>query len=356
MTHDADDPLCAAALARNAPLLARAAAVTLALPARYRLQRAHLTCPATVWKYVEAAVTRSRADLVMLDLEDSLPRGDEALLAVGRANVLRALRELDWGTKLRFFRPRGTALDPGHSDVLAVVRGAGARLEGVVLPKVDAPDEVRSLDATLTAAERECGLPHGAITVQVLLESVQGMARADEIAQSTPRLSGLIFGAFDYWSSLRVPGVPYRSDHPLLDRARMRVVEAAALVGVPALAEMTLNYPTRDKSPAEQREALDECRRDALRARELGFAGKWTGIPAQTDVALEVFSPEPATLARAIEEARAFLQAEREGRGAVMVGGKMFDRATDRVNRVVLEQAFALGALDQDTARELGLR
>ena len=49
----------------------------------------------------------------MLDLEDSIPRGDDAKLAEGRANVIRSFNTLDWGSRLRFFRPRGLALDPG---------------------------------------------------------------------------------------------------------------------------------------------------------------------------------------------------------------------------------------------------
>lgn len=350
-----DDPILRAARERSERLL-RAAPQPRALPSRYHLQRAHLTCPATVWKYVEGAVRKSRADLVLLDLEDSIPRGDEVALAAGRENVVRALRELDWGGKLRFFRPRGTALDPAHEDLAYVLRAAGDTLDGVTLPKVEDPEEVRSVDATLTALERERGLPEGSVTVQVLLESAEALSRAREFARCTPRLSGLVFGAFDYWSSLRVPRVAYRSDHPLVDRARMQVVEAAALGEVPALAEMTLEYPTRDKTPEQQRAALDACRRDAERARELGFAGKWTGIPAQTEVALEVFAPDPAALERAVREARAFLEAERAGRGAVMIDGRMFDRATDRVNRVLLAQARALGLLDEATARELALR
>jgi citrate lyase beta subunit len=57
----------------------------------------------------------------------------------------------------------------------------------------------------------------------------------------------------------------------------------------------------------------------------------------------------------AITAAKAFLQAEREGRGATMIDGKMNDRATDRIHRVALQTAFALGRLDAATAAELGL-
>lgn len=344
-----------AARARSEAILRALASRELDLPPRYLLQMAHLTCPATVWKYVESAVTRSGADLVMLDLEDSIPRGDEQALARGRANVVRAFNELEWGRRLRFFRPRGTALDPGHEDIIFVVAAAGHNLDGVVLPKIETPDEVASVDETLTALERAKGLREGSITIQVLIESVMAEERAFEIATASRRLTGMVFGAYDYWSSLRMVGVAYRADHPLVCDARARIAKAAASVGVPAIAEMTLNFPTKDKTEAERQAALDECLRDAEVARDYGFRGKWTGIPAQIEIAQRVFSLGDAVIEAALAEARAFLEVERAGRGAAMIAGKMADRATDRLNRVVLKTAYALGRLDEATARELGI-
>ncbi len=338
-----------------AALLARTHQRQLELEPRYRKQRAHLTCPATVWRYVEKACTASAADLVMLDLEDSIPRGDERALAEGRANVVRALRELDWGPRLRFFRPRGLALDPGFDDLRAVVAGAGARLEGIVYPKVEDPDEVCLLDAALAELERTHGLAAGSIRVELLVESAAAEAEADALARATRRLVGLIFGAFDYWSSLGMV-VPYAFDHPLVDGARAAIVKAAALVGVPAIAEMTLAYPTKDKSEAERAAALAECRRDAEHARRFGFRGKWTGIPAQTEIALAVFGLDEAEVRAAVTRVRAFHGAERAGRGAVMIDGRMTDRATDRVDRVMLQAAWQQGLLDDAVAGELGVR
>jgi citrate lyase subunit beta/citryl-CoA lyase len=319
------------------------------------LQAVHLTAPATVWKYVEGACTRSEADLVMLDLEDSIPRGDAALLAEGRANVVRALRALDWGRRLRFFRPRGTALDPGHDDIVEVVAAAGDRVEGITLPKVEHPDEVRSVSATLDALEAALGLPAGEIRLHVLVESAAAVEAAFDLATASPRVAALVFGAFDFWASVGMSAVPYRGEHPLALAARTRVVLACAAAGIPAIAEMTTNYPTRDKSPEERQAALDECRRDAEAARALGFAGKWTGIPQQCPVVAAVFAPDPAAVARAVREVRAFREAEAAGRGAVMIDGHMADRATDRVQRVVLRHARARGLLNDDLARELGI-
>jgi citrate lyase subunit beta / citryl-CoA lyase len=326
------------------------------LETKYLVQMAHLTTPATVAKYVEAACTKSVANLVMLDLEDSIPRGKEDLLRQGRDNIVNALNRLDWGRRLRFFRPRGMRLDPGHTDIIDVVTRAGAKLDGLIYPKVESAAEVVSIDHTLHALEASLGLPKDKIKIEVLIESANAEEQAFEIARSSKRLAALIFGAFDYWGSLRMIGEAYRTDHPLVDQARARIVKAAASVGIPAIAEMTLNYPTKEKTEAEQKAALDECRRDALYAKSFGFRGKWTGIPAQTQIALEVFTIEDKVIHEAIGAAKAFLQAEKEGRGATMIDGKMSDRATDRIHRVALQTAYALGRITDDVAKELGLR
>ncbi len=319
------------------------------------VQMAHLTTPATVWKYIEGAITKSVASLVMLDLEDSIPRNNQALLDQGRAHVIRAFKELDWGTKLRFFRPRGLELDPAHEDIAIIVAAAGAHLDGLIYPKIESADEVRSIDETLTALENQNGLAAGKIKIEALIESAAAEEQVYEIARASRRLVGLVFGSFDYWASLGLFSETYRPDHPLIAGARSRVVKAAATVGIPAIAEMTTNYPTRDKSEEERHAAIEEFRRDALLARDFGFAGKWTGIPEQTAMAVEIFQIPDAEIARAIGEAQLFLAAEAEGRGATMIGGKMADRATDRVNRNTLKIAYALGRLEEAVARELGL-
>lgn len=344
-----------AASERNERVIESHRARAIELEPKYLVQMAHLTVPATVWKYIEGAVAKSRANLVMLDLEDSIPRDNPDLLAEGRANVIRAFNELDWGRKLRFFRPRGLDLDPGHEDIATVVERAGQNLDGLIYPKVESAEEVRSIDATLLALETELGLATGSIRMEVLIESATAEERAFEIAGASRRLVGLVFGSYDYWASLGLRANAYRHDHPLINQARGRIVKAAASVGIPAIAEMTTNYPTRDKSEEERRLAVEEFRRDALLARDLGFAGKWTGIPEQAALAVEIFRISDEEIERALEEAKLFREAEASGRGAAMIGGRMADRATDRINRATLKTAYALGRMDEETAREFGL-
>jgi citrate lyase subunit beta / citryl-CoA lyase len=344
-----------AARKRNTQLIGKYQAQLIDLEPKYLIQMAHLTTPATVWKYVESAVTKSKANLVMLDLEDSIPRDNAELLEQGRANVIRAFNELDWGARLRFFRPRGIELDPGHDDIAHIVEHAGANLDGLIFPKIEDADEVRSIDETLTDLERQAGLPEGRISIEPLIESASAEEHVFEIALSSRRLVGLVFGSYDYWASLDLSASSYRADHPLIAQARGRIVKAAASVGIPAIAEMTTNYPTRDKSEEERLAAIEEFKRDAELARDFGFSGKWTGIPDQTALAVEIFQTPATEIERAVEEAKQFLEAEASGRGATMIGGKMADRATDRLNRNTLRKAFAMGQLDRSLAEKLGL-
>ena len=350
-----DAEITARARERNAPLIQALRDQVIELEPKYLVQMAHLTVPATVWKYIEGAVTRSKANLVMLDLEDSMPRDNAELLELGRANVIRAFNELDWGKRLRFFRPRGLQLDPAHEDIAIIVERAGKNLDGLIYPKIESADEVRSLDETLTALETTCGLPAGGIRMEVLIESASAEERVFEIARSSRRLAGLVIGTYDYWASLGLRAADYRADHPIINHLRCSIVKAAASAGIPAIAEMTTNYPTRDKTEEQRRKALEEFRRDSLLARDFGFAGKWTGIPAQTEMAVEIFQIPDDEITRAVEEAKLFLEAEAEGRGALMIAGKMADRATDRINRSTLRMAYALGRIDEGLAAELGL-
>ena len=355
MASNSSNEIMGSARDRNNRLLDQYRSQLIELEPKYLLQMAHLTTPATVWKYVESAVTKSKANLVMLDLEDSIPRDNAELLEQGRANVIRAFNELDWGSRLRFFRPRGLELDPSHSDIAVIVEAAGSNLDGLIYPKIEDADEVRSIDDTLTALEQALRLAPGRIRIEPLIESASAEEKVFEIARASKRLVGLVFGSYDYWASLGMGASTYRADHPLISQARGRIVKAAASVGIPAIAEMTTNYPTRDKSDEERRAAMEEFRSDALLARDFGFAGKWTGIPDQTAMAVEIFQTPDEEIERAINEAKQFLEAEASGRGATIIDGKMADRATDRLNRNTLKKAYAMGRIDEALAKELGL-
>src|SRR5205823_10331792 len=89
-------------------------------------------------------------------------------------------------------------------DVTAIVSGAGARIDCLMIPKVERADEVRALDDTLTTIEHSLGLTR-AIGLELQIESARGLDRVSEIAAASRRTETLVLGPGDLSASLRTP-------------------------------------------------------------------------------------------------------------------------------------------------------
>src|SRR5436309_7168900 len=134
-----------------------------------RLRRSELSTPGTSEKMMTKAAGGD-ADLVFLDLEDAVaPNEKEA----ARQPVVDALNGLDWGTKTRAVRVNGTHTEWCHDDVVAVVTGAGARLDVLIMPKVKAPRDVWFVDTLLSQLEAKLGLVVGSIGLELLIEETE---------------------------------------------------------------------------------------------------------------------------------------------------------------------------------------
>jgi citrate lyase beta subunit len=323
---------------------------------------------------VEARLARpARAPLVMLDGEDAIAPGDE-VAARAMAVAADVLTEADWGTagagSLRFYRPPGFNLDTAVRDLYTLLWRLRERtddparfpLDGIVMPKVEHPEEVDLVNGLLDDAEAALGLAPGQIRVAYLVESGWATAQLAEIVRrAVPRLASLIFGLADYSADLGLPTIG--NDHLLADWARAEIIAVAGAVGVPAIDGMTLDYPVADPAldaAANRTRWLDRMRLvydDTVRARELGMLGKWVGHPAQLFAVLLAYEVGLTDAALEGEAAKleAYGAAVAAEQGATMIAGVMSDRATDRHARVVLRQATALGRFEPTRALALGV-
>jgi citrate lyase subunit beta/citryl-CoA lyase len=267
------------------------------------------------------------ADLVLLDLEDATAPSEK----IGaRATVVESLRALDFSPRAVAVRVNGADTSWCYRDVVEVVEGAGDRIGGLILPKVESSADVHFLDRLLAQIERARGWPAGRIGIEVLIESAAGLQRVDEIAASSQRLEALIFGPGDLSASLGLgqltigtPDTDYAGD--VWHYALMRVLVAARANGLLAI-----------DGPYAAFADLDGLERSARRTAALGFDGKWVIHPSQIDTVNRVYSPDPATYARAEGILAAYRQAtEGEGRGAVRFEGEMIDEATRKMAEAV---------------------
>ena len=152
----------------------------------------------------------------------------------------------------------------------------------------------------------------------------------DAIAASSPRLETLIFGPGDLSASLGMGQLTigtlesgYAAD--IWHYALMRVLVASRVNGLLAI-----------DGPYAAFADLDGLDVSARRTAVLGFDGKWVIHPSQIATVNRVFSPDPATYARAEGILAAYRQAtEGEGRGAVRFEGEMIDEATRKMAEAV---------------------
>jgi citrate lyase subunit beta/citryl-CoA lyase len=301
-----------------------------------------------------------RSPMVMLDGEDAQALRDD-VVARGRTNAAKLLREGNWGSSLRFYRPSGLELPYCIGDLLQVLGEAGP-IDGIIWPKVEQPEEMAWLCDALLKIEHQLELPENSVRLGFLIESGWGLANLPVLVKvSAPRLCSIIFGITDYSADIGLLVAP--NDHPAADAARTALVNAAGAVGVPAIDSMTVAYPVADKTldaAANKRRILQrvrECFDDTRHGIALGMSGKWVGHPAQLFACLLAFRRAiPAErIATEIRNLEAYTQSVAAEKGTTVIGGVMTDRANDRHTRALLRKAVAWGALDAKRAVELGV-
>ena len=282
-----------------------------------------LFVPADTDRFLAKAGQRG-ADALILDLEDAVALSAKA---AARANLAAfvPLLKADAGVPI-YVRVNN------EPDLLAADLGAaiGAGADGLLCPKVETPEQVVRLDADMRRLEREAGRSPGGIRVVALLESPLAICNALAIAQSSPRLSGLLFGTEDFGAASGIESAPEGMAMP----AQLMALAAAAAglqpLGLPGtVAEFT---------------DLDAYRAVAMKARRIGMRGAICIHPAQVPVINEVFGGTALEADRARRLLHVFDASVAAGRGAVAHEGRMIDEPIAIRARRFLQRYEALQA------------
>ena len=235
------------------------------------------------------------ADSLIFDLEDAVP---PARKAEARVVVAQALTELSFGRRERAVRLNAI----GSADFIADIAALPwARIDAVMLPKVERPQDLQQLDAALDAAA-----PGRDIAVIATLETPRGILNALQIADASPRLAAFFLGPGDY--TMQTGG---RITPRVLEFPRQMLVAAAGAVGAQALDAPYL---------ADLRDVV-ATRQDAQAARELGFSGKVVFHPDQIAPVNDAFTPSTEEVAKAKRYIAAFQEAAAKGENLAYVDG-----------------------------------
>ena len=245
------------------------------------------------------------ADVLGLDLEDSVPSGE-------KDNARSLVRDIIPGLAQReqkvFVRINSLASGLARDDLDAVVVPG---LDGISQPKPPAAHDVMEIDAIITRLERVRGIPEGHVKMLPWVETARGLINAYEIASASPRVVGIIFGADDFALDT---GMIRSEEGSELTYARTTVVIAAKADNVAAIDSPYNSF-------------LDEegLIKETMLIRQLGFEGKTLIHPSQIEPVNRIMQPSPQEIEYASRVVEAFEIAEAQGFASTSLNNKMID-------------------------------
>jgi citrate lyase subunit beta / citryl-CoA lyase len=235
------------------------------------------------------------ADALIFDLEDGVPPAEKE---TARAQIATTL---DADSTSLFVRTHPANHANLTNDLEAIVRPG---LTGLVLPKVNAAEEIVHLSAALEERERQAKIPAGQIRLLALIETARGLIQAPAIAAANPRMAGLLFGAEDFALDTHADA----ADDFLY--ARSALIVATASTGIQAVDRAHLDLHDTHALSASTRQS-----------RRLGFTGRLLIHPDQIIPVHDAFRPSADEVGYAQRVVEAF---DQDG-GSIVIDGRMVD-------------------------------
>ncbi len=287
-----------------------------------RPRRSFLFMPGSNARALEKAKTLA-ADGFIFDLEDAVAPD---LKQAARQQIADAVASRGYGKREILVRINGLDTSWWLEDVGMVAR---AHPDGIVIPKVQSPDQLTAISDRLG----DINADH-AIRVWAMIETPLGVLRAEEIAEQARdfevRLEGFIIGPNDIARETRMRMVKGRS--PMLP-ALSNCIFAARAHGIDILDGVYNDF-------SDTEGFASEC----AQAREMGFDGKTLIHPSQIEACNAAFTPTSDDILRAREILSAFEKPENAGKGAIQLGGQMVERLHMEMAKRTVAIADAIGS------------
>ena len=300
----------------------------------------------------------AKSDILLGNLEDAVTADNKE---AARAGLVEIGKTVDFGTT--GFWTRINSLDSPWvlDDLLTLVTEIGDKLDVIMVPKVEGPWDIHYVDRLLAQLESKAGITKP-LLIHAILETAQGVAHVEEIAQASPRMQGMSFGPADLAASRRMKTTRVGGGHP-----GYRVVE-----------DPDTNDPEAPRDSYQQdlwhysiARMVDACTSNGLlpfygpfgdigddagceaqfrSSFLMGCVGAWSLHPKQIAIAKQVYSPP-------VDEvlfAKKVLEAIPDGKGVHMIDGKMQDDATWKQCRVMVNLATMLAEKDPELKAAYG--
>lgn len=299
-----------------------------------------------------------KVDILLGNLEDAI-QSDKKIDA--REGLVKIAKELTLGDCQLWTRVNSLDSPWMLDDMIRLVTEIGDKLEVIMVPKVQGPEDIHYVDQLLAQLEARAGLKRP-LLIHAILETASGVARVEEIAQASPRMQGMSLGPADLAASRRMKTTRVGGGHP----------------GYLVRADPDKNKPDAPRTTAQQdlwhytmARMVDACASNGIlpfygpfgaiddavgcedqfrNAFLLGCVGAWSLHPSQIDIARRVFSPPPDEVAFA----KKVIEQMGDGTGTVMIDGKMQDDATVKQCKVMVNLAKLIAEKDPEMKAKYG--
>ena len=248
-----------------------------------------------------------KPDSIMLDLEDAVAENQKD---AARFSLYHALKEIDYHQCERVVRINALDTPYWKEDIRCAVAGG---CDSIRIPKTERAEDVKLVEETIAASEKEFHIPEGRTLIMAAIESARGVMKVLEICESSERLFGIALSGGDYTKDLqtRITGTGVE-----LMGARQHMIIAARAAGVQCFDTVYTNL-----------DDMEGFRKEVESIHLMGFDGKSIINPRQINIVHEIFTPTMKDIIFAEKVVKEIDDKKAKGIGVFTVDGKMIDIA-----------------------------
>ena len=170
----------------------------------------HFFPPSNAKMVAKVPEVAARVDILLGNLEDGVPASDKE---AARAGLVEVGKTVDMGSTQLWTRVNSLDSPWFLDDVTTLVTEIGDKLDVVMIPKVEGPEDIHYVDRLLAQLEAKASLERP-LLVHAILETARGVANVEAICGASPRMQGLSLGPADLAANRRMKTTRVGGGHP----------------------------------------------------------------------------------------------------------------------------------------------
>ncbi|MBR6388613.1 MAG: CoA ester lyase [Opitutales bacterium] len=264
------------------------------------------------------SASRSAADVLLLDIEDSVPPKDKQS---ARDNILSYIKSGAFNGRPLY--PRINDRESGEllKDVYQLTVPG---ISGFMYPKATNGEDIYFIGKLLETIEYEKHLPIGTFKLIPLIETAGAVVNVKEICKACHRVVAIAFGCEDYVTNLQ--GKHDENGESIFTARSMIAMSARACNVLPI---DTVHIKVHD---------LEDLEKNLILSRKLGFEGMLVLNPKELPLVHKYYSPSPEEVEWAREMISLAEEAAKSGKGVAMkenkfIGPPMVKMAQNIINK-----------------------